>query len=93
MLPSAIPNARIMHFGYDSMWLGHNPVRTNIRVIANNLHGALVWERKVGLYEPLLYEAHMLTHDMQDCKDHPLIFIGHWWTGYSESMLMSLLTR
>jgi len=50
MLPSAIPNARIMRFGYDSMWLGRNPVRTNIRVIANNLQEALDWERQVGLY-------------------------------------------
>ncbi|KIM74852.1 hypothetical protein PILCRDRAFT_79711, partial [Piloderma croceum F 1598] len=46
MLPSAIPNARIMRFGYDSMWLGHNPVRTNIRVIANNLQKELDWERQ-----------------------------------------------
>ena len=52
MLPSAIPNARIMRFGYDSMWLGRNPVRTNIRAIANLLHEALAWERKVGLYKP-----------------------------------------
>ena len=52
MLPSAVPNARIMRFGYDSMWLGRNPVRTNIRDIANKLHKALVLERKVGLYEP-----------------------------------------
>ena len=52
MLPSAIPNARIMRFGYDSMWLGRNPVRTNIRAIANLLQEAVVWERKVDIYEP-----------------------------------------
>jgi len=49
MLPSTVPKARIMRFGYDSMWLGRNPVRTNIRIIADNLLEALTRERKVGL--------------------------------------------
>ena len=63
MLPSVISNARIMRFGYDSMWLGRDPVRTNIRVIANNLQAALVWERKVGRYELLWYKAHIACAD------------------------------
>jgi hypothetical protein len=63
MLPSVISNARIMRFGYDSMWLGRDPVRTNIRVIANNLQAALVWERKVGRHELPWYEAHIACAD------------------------------
>jgi hypothetical protein len=50
MLPSAVPKARIMGFGYDSMWLGRNPVRTSIRNVADNLLKALVWERQVDLH-------------------------------------------
>jgi hypothetical protein len=51
MLPSAIPDARIMRFGYDSMWLGRHPVRTNIQIIADNLLAALDRRRRVGFYE------------------------------------------
>lgn len=50
MLPSAVPKARIMAFGYDSMWLGRNPVRTNIGTIANGLLGELAMERKVSFH-------------------------------------------
>ena len=48
MLPNAIPEARIMRFGYDSMWLGRDPVRTNLRTIADGLLAALALEREVG---------------------------------------------
>ena len=48
MLPSAVPKARIMAFGYDSMWLGRNPLRTNLWIIANNLLGELALKRKVS---------------------------------------------
>lgn len=48
MLPSAIPEARILRFGYDSQWLGRDPVRTSIVAIANKLLAALEPLRKVS---------------------------------------------
>ena len=50
MLPSAVPKARIMAFGYESMRLGRNPVRTDTGIIADNLLAELARERKVNLY-------------------------------------------
>lgn len=37
MLPSAIPNARILRFGYDAKWWGEGSVRARIPDLAKNL--------------------------------------------------------
>lgn len=49
MLPSDLPNARIMGFGYHSVWYGESPVRKSLSGVANSLVKALVHERRVGL--------------------------------------------
>ncbi len=40
MLPAAIPRARILRFGYGSLWMGDTPIRTTLSAIAIKL---LLW--------------------------------------------------
>lgn len=47
MLPSKLPTARIMTFGYDSIWFGKDPVKTSLPSIARSLLAALQYNRKV----------------------------------------------
>lgn len=47
MLPKSVPEARIMRFGYDSLWLGKTPVRQKLSTIANKLLLVLSRERRV----------------------------------------------
>jgi hypothetical protein len=37
MLPRAVPKARILRFGYDSLWMGRTPIRTTLSTIAYKL--------------------------------------------------------
>lgn len=37
MLPSAVPNARIMRFGYESAWLGRHAIQQRLPLIAERL--------------------------------------------------------
>jgi hypothetical protein len=48
MLPKVVPEARIMRFGYDSLWLGKEPIRTKLSTIANKLLLVLGRERAVS---------------------------------------------
>jgi hypothetical protein len=50
MLPSMIPNARIMRYGYISQWFGDDAIRQKTTTIADHLLRALKRVRKV---EPL----------------------------------------
>lgn len=46
MLPALTPEARILQFGYDSLWLGKEPVRARLPAIADTLLLALARERQ-----------------------------------------------
>lgn len=52
MLPAAVPNARILQFGYDSRWWGwkesKRPVRQRLENIAQSLLQDLAAERAVS---------------------------------------------
>jgi curved DNA-binding protein CbpA len=48
MLPKAVPEARIMRFGYDSLWLGKEAIKTRLSTIANKLLLVLKREREVS---------------------------------------------
>ncbi len=47
MLPKAIPNARILRFGYDSTWYGDDAVKQGLRTVATGLLESLKAERLV----------------------------------------------
>jgi hypothetical protein len=47
MLPKVVPNARIMRYGYKSMWCGADAIRQNSSLVAHRLLLALRRERKV----------------------------------------------
>jgi len=49
MLPDLVKEARILRFGYDSLWIGEDPVRTSITLIANELKDKLQETREVPL--------------------------------------------
>lgn len=49
MLPALVKEARILRFGYDSLWIGEDPVRTSIALIANELKDKLQKIREVWL--------------------------------------------
>jgi hypothetical protein len=49
MLPKMIPDARILRFGYDSLWLGKEAIRTRLDTIARSLLLELSRERIVSL--------------------------------------------
>lgn len=51
MLPKEVPEARIMRFGYDSLWLGKEPIRTRLDTIARKLLLSLNRERGVSRTE------------------------------------------
>ncbi|KAH8650059.1 hypothetical protein BX600DRAFT_442145 [Xylariales sp. PMI_506] len=67
MLPRDVPKARIMTFGYDSVWFGDNPTRQTIDGVARKLLEALTTKRD-GDEDP-----QFLTR--------PIIFIGHGFGG------------
>jgi hypothetical protein len=48
MLPAAIPNARIMRYGYRSEWFGKGAIRTKAPIISRQLLPELRDERKVS---------------------------------------------
>lgn len=58
MLPSELPKARIMTFGYDSLWAGSNPIKTDVRDIAESFLKALIAEREDCPDRPLIFIAH-----------------------------------
>jgi len=49
MLPALVKEARILRFGYDSLWIGEDPVRTSIGLIAKELKDELQKTREVWL--------------------------------------------
>lgn len=47
MLPSKLPDARIMSYCYDSIWIGDQAVRSSLEGVATKLLRSLGDERKV----------------------------------------------
>ncbi|KAH7094910.1 hypothetical protein FB567DRAFT_556321 [Paraphoma chrysanthemicola] len=58
MLPSATPRARILRFGYDSIWMGRTPIRTSLSTIAYKLLLSLNMRRLENLQRPLIFIGH-----------------------------------
>ncbi|KAH3977201.1 hypothetical protein HBI56_048280 [Parastagonospora nodorum] len=58
MLPSATPQARILRFGYDSLWMGKTPIRTSLSTIAYKLLLSLSMNRVENLQRPLIFIGH-----------------------------------
>jgi hypothetical protein len=47
MLPTVVPSARIMRYGYHSAWFGVDMTATSPRIISQNLLGQLKSKREV----------------------------------------------
>ncbi|KAF2030436.1 hypothetical protein EK21DRAFT_111960 [Setomelanomma holmii] len=58
MLPSATPRARILRFGYDSLWMGKTPIRTSLSTIAYKLLLSLGITRMEDLQRSLIFIGH-----------------------------------
>ncbi len=48
MLPRAIPNSRILRFGYESRWLGKEAIQQRLPLVADQLLRNMMASRKVG---------------------------------------------
>ncbi len=48
MLPAAIPNARIMRFGYKSTWIGAGSIHQRLSLIGEQLLRSLENKRQVS---------------------------------------------
>ena len=48
MLPQAIPNARILRFGYESQWLGKDAIQQRLSLVADQMLRGLMESRKVS---------------------------------------------
>lgn len=58
MLPSAIPNARILRFAYESQWLGRDTVQQRLPLVADQLLSSFVQARKGYPTRPLMFVGH-----------------------------------
>ncbi|KAH3999857.1 hypothetical protein HBH64_072750 [Parastagonospora nodorum] len=58
MLPSTALRARILRFGYDSLWMGKTPIRTSLSTIAYKLLLGLSMIRMEDLQRPLIFVGH-----------------------------------
>lgn len=47
MLPAALPNSRILRFGYESQWLGKDAIQQRLSSVAEQLLRGLMETRKV----------------------------------------------
>jgi hypothetical protein len=83
MLPSAVPNARIMRYGYMSNWFGADAIRTNVTNLAQRLLSAIKRDRNVRVTASHV-KVTKLTNGNQDNPSYekrPLIFIAHCFGG------------
>jgi hypothetical protein len=60
MLPSMVPKARILRYGYMSQWFGDDPIRQNASMVADRLLRALKRERKVWPFSATLITVLLL---------------------------------
>ena len=58
MLPSIVPNACIMRYGYESHWFGNTALRTKVMDVAKKLLGNLQRHRKVDPKRPTIFLCH-----------------------------------
>jgi len=58
MLPSVIPNARILRYGYESGWFGENAINQKTTTVANRFLIALRRAREEFPFRPLIFIAH-----------------------------------
>lgn len=80
MLPSEFPKARIMTYGYDSVWYGEAPPRQSLDDIATEVLMELVQAREVSSQSHIAHSLRLMQ-PIQNCPDRPIIFIGHCFGG------------
>ncbi|RYO77015.1 hypothetical protein DL764_010256 [Monosporascus ibericus] len=60
MLPGALKKARIMRFGYNSVWFGKKAVKQSLGTVAGGLLSALKMKRKECQQRPIIFIGHCL---------------------------------
>ncbi|MCJ1465981.1 hypothetical protein MMC07_004600 [Pseudocyphellaria aurata] len=58
MLPSIVPEARIMRYGYESDWYGENPIKQSLHEIATSFLSDLHEKRENNTQRPLIFIGH-----------------------------------
>lgn len=62
MLPSIVPTARIMRYGYESRWYGDNPIQQSVESVSSSLLQDLRNERTVS-------HAQITSSEHVDCAN------------------------
>jgi len=60
MLPSALKKARIMRFGYNSVWFGDNAIKQSLATVARKLLSTLKGQREECQQRPIIFIGHCL---------------------------------
>lgn len=83
MLPSVVPNARIMRYGYESQWFGADAIRQKASTVASRFLLALKRERKVRMMKSphLTYLPSLMQASAKEFPFRPLIFVAHCFGG------------
>ncbi|KAL8981466.1 MAG: hypothetical protein Q9205_003757 [Flavoplaca limonia] len=58
MLPAAVPNSRILRFGYESQWLGKDAIQQRLSSVAEQLLRGLMESRKECQSRPMVFIGH-----------------------------------
>jgi hypothetical protein len=58
MLPSEMPHARILRYGYNSIWFGQMAVKTSVKNVAQALSEAIRSERQAFPNRPFILIGH-----------------------------------
>jgi len=81
MLPKAVPDTRIMRYGYESQWFGTEATRHRVAGVAQRLLISLRRERKVYLYHKGPDAGRAMLIIAKEFPLRPLVFIAHCFGG------------
>ncbi|KAF5012594.1 hypothetical protein FDECE_1361 [Fusarium decemcellulare] len=87
MLPQVLPKARIMAFGYDSVWYGEGGGKRTLEGVATKLLNELMWKRENCPNRPILFIGHCFGGlVIQQAYTQGLLH-KHDWPHLSESVI------
>ncbi|XP_014554863.1 hypothetical protein COCVIDRAFT_103834, partial [Bipolaris victoriae FI3] len=76
MLPAVAPNARIMRYGYASLWFGHIEMRHGMALMAGRFLRVLNQQRKRAPFRPLVFVTYgfgglIVLEALLEAEQHP----------------------
>lgn len=81
MLPSVVPNARMLRYGYESKWFGADAIRQKASTVASRFLLALKREREVCTLTSAAPLPSLMQASTKKFPFRPLIFVAHCFGG------------